>query len=161
MDIEGYEEDDESITKALNAAIDKVETEIDATLCVSTYQWNTWCLPCEFGSKHLIRSIESIQYHDGSDYVTLGTDKYSLVRVGELRSKIFYSDDLPTIESSNFPIIVTFTAGYELGEIPERILQAVRSLTGEFYGGYLGDSVSEKRTLSDKLLHSARIPFVG
>lgn len=158
MDIEGYEDDDDSIAKALNAAIDKVETEIDSTLCVSTYQWNTWCFPCDFGSKHLIRSIESIQYHDGTEYVDLSTSNYSLVRTGELSSKIYYSD-LPTVEASNFPIIITFTAGYELGEIPERILQAVRALTGEFYQGYLGDSVSEKRTLSDKLLMTARIPF--
>lgn len=158
MDIEGYEEDDDSVAKALLAAIDKVETEIDSTLCVSTYQWNTWCFPCDFGSKNLIRSITSIQYHDGNNYLTLDTDKYSLVRTGELSSKIYYSD-LPTVESSNFPIIVTFTAGYQIGEIPDRILQAVRALTGEFYNGFLGDTVSEKRTLSDKLLNTARIPF--
>lgn len=161
MDIEGYEEDDDSIAKALTAAIDKVETEIDSTLDVSTYQWNTWCFPCEFGSKHLVRSIESIQYHNGTTYVNLSTDKYSLVRIGELKSKIYYGDDLPTVESSNFPVIITFTAGYQLGQIPERILQAVRALTGEFYSSYLGDPVSEKRTLSDKLLSTARVPFIA
>jgi uncharacterized phiE125 gp8 family phage protein len=159
MDIEGYEDDDESISKALNAAIDKVENDIDSTLCVSTYEWNTWCFPCDFGSKHLIRTIESIQYHDGTEYVDLDVSKYSLVRTGELRSKIYYADDLPEVTTSNFPIIVTFTAGHEFGKIPERVLQAVRALTGEFYNGFLGDSVNEKRTLSDKLLDGARVPF--
>lgn len=158
MDVDGYEDEDNSIESALTAAIAKVEHDLDATLCVSTYQWNTWCFPCDFGGKNMVRELISISYHDGTEYVVLPTNKYSLVRTGELRSKIYYGDNIPEISTSNFPVQVVFTAGYELGSIPENILQAVRALTAEFFDNR-GDGVSEKRTLSDKLIDSIRIPF--
>lgn len=156
MDVPGYTGEDSTINAAIKAAINKVEVDCNLQLGVSEYQWNTDCRPCDFSDVYYVKSIISIRYHNGTTYVTVPDSDYELVRIGEKRSRIRWNEDVD-ITGDRFEL--KFTAGFAVP--PDALLRAVRALMGEDFGGNRGDGVSERKTLSDKLMAPFQIGYPG
>lgn len=157
LDIDGYEEEDTIVAVLVESAIDYVERECNLSLAVSTYEWYTDCLPCEIRDVYYIRSITSIEVEVETGFEVIPGSNYSLIPASERRSKIKWKDDY-TATGSSFR--VTFTAGFEIGKIPPRILLAVRVLLSKFYENR-DDTPEEKKTAVDRLLESFKIPYFG
>ncbi len=156
MDIPGYTGEDSTINAAIKAAINKVETACNLQLGISEYQWNTHCRPCDFSDVYYVKEIISIRYHNGTSYVTVPDSDYELVRIGEKRSVIEWNEGV-NIDSHKFEL--KFKAGFAVP--PDMLLLAVRALLSEDFAGDRGDRVSEKKTLSDKLMADFQIGYAG
>ena len=161
MDIAGYDGKDDLIKACIASAVSSVETECNFELGISSYEWNTFGLPCEIRDTYHIQTIDSIAYKGGDSpesdgYTIIHSNMYELMRVSKRRSSIFWHPSLPDLKADL--VKVKFKAGLET--VPDDLLQAIRARIGEHFVNR-GDGVSEKRTLSDKLLSPYVIPYVG
>lgn len=152
MDIEGYEGKDDIIEATIKSAVESIEEELNFQLGISTYTWYSPCLPCKFNDTFYVKEIVSIKHGDA----LIGSNTYYLLPTSERSSMIIWYS---TPASAPFYEIV-FKAGVPSDNVPGGILQAIRARIGEFYINR-GDGVSEKRTLSDKLLTPFIIPYAG
>jgi hypothetical protein len=150
MDIEGYDGKDALIEQIIMSAVASVEKELNFQLGLSTYTWYSPCLPYKFNDTQYVKEIVSIKH--GSTVINNNT--YYLLPTSERSSMIIWYD---TPASAPFYEVI-FKAG--LSEMDPGLLQAIRARIGEYYINR-GDGVSEKRTLSDKLLTPFIIPYVG
>ncbi len=162
MDIQGYTGKDDLINKIIGSAVRSVETDCNFQLGISTYTWNTDCRPCEFRDTFYIKSIESISYKGGESpgedgYSVINSDSYELVQVSKRRTKIIWNDG---VSSDSCRHRIVFTAGLAEGEVPEDLLRAIRIRISDDYNNG-GDTTSEKRTLSDKLIAPYIIGYAG
>jgi len=157
MDIPGYEEEDSVIEMAIESAIDRVESTCNISLGISTYEWNVDCRPCDFQDIFYVQSIDGISYYGTSDYLAIENSHYRLKRVGTLRSIIKWIDYPVDREIDDYKI--TFKAGMPEGTVPADLLLAIRALISQQFDSR-GDVISEKKTLSDKLMENYRIGYV-
>ena len=149
MDIEGVTFADDEIKDLVEEAISLVETRINISLGVSTYEWYPECRPCDIPDTFYIKQILSIsQDVEGVDTVVSPVN-YSLIRTGRRLVKIVWNKDY---ERSSGQYKMTFTAGFLPSEIPKELKTAIRLLLSALYNSE-GDPVSEKKTLSDKLIN--------
>lgn len=158
MDIEGYDEEDEVIEKLIKEAVSSVEQECGFTLGISDYQWNCDSRPCNFGDIGWITEITAITYTEDIDPVAYTTDDYRLIRTGKRDSKIKWSKSITV--SRSFEHTLTFKAGFAEGDIPDDLITAIRARIGELFENRK-DGVSEKRTLSDKILLRYKNAYAG
>lgn len=157
LDIDGYEDEDTVLAVLVDSAIDYIERECNLSLGISTYEWYPECLPSEIRDTYYIQSITSIEVDGATGFEVIPDTNYTLIPASERRSKIRWNETYTTT-GSNFR--VTFTAGFEDGKIPPRILLAVRVLVSKFYESR-GDNPEEKKTVVDRLLSSFKIPYFG
>lgn len=155
MDIVGYTGEDSVIEAAIKSAVSRVENHCNLQLGVSTYTWNTECRPCDFADVHFVKSITSIEYHNGTSYTTVDTADYELLQTGERKSRIIWKEGV-TYDAKRYRIV--FTAGLSI--VPEDLKRAMRAMIGEDFDNR-GDGVSERKTLSDKLMADYRIGYPG
>lgn len=154
----GVTDDDLTVSAVLASAIETVERDAGVSLRPATYEWYTHGWPCEIPARK-ITAISEIAYHDGTDYVVLDAASYRLVRTGENAYRLMYGDlSAFSYQYRGDGIRIRFIAGYD--EPPAGLLQAVRARLSEFYDNR-GDGVSEKRTLSDKLVRKYQLPYAG
>lgn len=159
MDIEGVTFADNVIRDLLESAIDYVETEINVSLGVSTYEWCPECFPTDILDTFFVQSILSISRTEDEDYVAIDPANYKLVKVSERRTKIVWASAYDRSGENQYsPYKVVFTAGYPEDKIPPRLKQAIRALIAAWYNGD-SDPVSEKKTLSDKIMAPFVIPY--
>lgn len=153
MDIEGYDAENDLISSLIASAIGYVEDACNIQLGVSTYRWETTCQPCEIRDTFYIQAITSINHRvDGSNELIEGAN-YSLWRTGPRGSVIDWTGGYIS-RSDRFTL--EFTAGFPDGEVPPRLKMAIRALVVHWYDNR-EDSVSEKKTFTDKLI----APFVN
>lgn len=157
LDIQGYEAEDSTIAQLVLSAIDYVEKECNISLGVSEYEWNTECLPREIKDAAYVKSIVSIEEETEAGYTAIDSQNYTLIKTGERSTRIKWKSGF---SSSADAYKVSFTAGFEEGEIPERILMAVRILICKWYDSR-GDTVEEKKTVVDRILSAFKIPYAG
>ncbi|MCE7038988.1 hypothetical protein [Dyadobacter sp. CY312] len=151
MDIEGYEGKDGIIENCIKSAIASVETELNFQLGISTYTWHSPCLPYKFNDTCYVKEIVSIKHGE----TVIDGSTYYLLRTSERSSVIIWYET--PVKAPFYEIV--FKAG--LTEVEPDLLQAIRARIGEYYLGSRSDGVSEKRTLSDRLLTPFIIPYVG
>jgi hypothetical protein len=151
MDIDGYEERDHLINDCIQSAVGSAESDLNFQLGVSTYTWNTDCLPTKMRDTFYVQSITSIKIGD----TLVDAANYRLVKTSERESIILWKS-VPKVSDI---CEVIFTAGIPEGKIPADLLQAVRARLAEHYKRE--DGVAEKKTLSDKLLTPFIIPYAG
>jgi len=157
MDIPGYEEEDSVIEMAVESAISRVEEECNLSLGISEYTWNTQYLPCEFKDTFYVKNITSIEYRSGSSFLLAPEADYELIQVSKRRSEILWNSN---VNYQSNRIRLKFTAGFEEGEVPPILLQAIRAIVSEQFDNR-GDGVLEKKTLSDKLMDKVKIGYAG
>jgi len=157
LDIPGYEAEDTTVASLIESAIDYVEKECNISLGVSTYQWYTECLPCEIKDSAYVKSIVSIEEEGDAGFTAIDDSNYTLIKTGERSSRIKWKSDF---SSSAESYRVNFTAGFDEGEIPPRLLMAVRTLVSKWYDNR-NDTVEEKKTMVDRILSAFRIPYAG
>lgn len=157
MDIPGYEEEDSVIEMAIESAISRVEEECNLSLGISEYTWTTQYLPCEIKDTFYVKSITSIEYKSGSAYLTASENDYELIQISKRRSSILWGSG---ITYSADRMRLKFKAGFEEGEAPAIYLQIIRAMVAEQFDNR-GDGVSEKKTLSDKLMDKVKIGYAG
>lgn len=157
MDIPGYEEEDSVIEMAIESAISRVEEECNLSLGISEYIWNTQYLPCEIKDTFYVKSITSIEYKSGSDYILVPISDYELMQVSKRRSVILWNENI-NYNSKIFRL--RFNAGFDEGSTPAIYLQIIRSMVAEQFDNR-GDGVAEKKTLSEKLMNKVKIGYAG
>jgi uncharacterized phiE125 gp8 family phage protein len=157
LDIAGYEAEDSTIAQLVESAIDYVEKECNISLGVSEYEWYTECLPCVINDAAYVKSIVSIEEETETGYTAINESNYSLIQTGERSTRIKWKSDF---SSSADSYKIRFTAGFNEGEIPQRLLIAVRILISKWYDNR-NDSVEEKKTAVDRILSAFRIPYAG
>ncbi|QRQ99712.1 head-tail connector protein [Dyadobacter sandarakinus] len=157
MDIPGYTGEDEVIQEAIKAAVSRVETVCNLSLGISTYQWNTESQPCQIKDVFYVKEIVSLRHFDNDAYQTIQTDQYELVQIGEKRSVILYH---PDFDARYGRFELTFTAGFGADRVPSDLKRAIRAMISEDFDNR-ADGVSEKKTLSDKLMEPYRIGYPG
>lgn len=158
MDIPGYTGQDGVIESAIASAVDRVESQCNLQLGISEYRWNADYRPSCIEDVFYVKEITSISYKDGTVSTTVNDTDYELVQLGERRSEIRWNEDVYYREYRGFSI--DFKAGFELGKVPPVLLRAIRAMIREDFEG-TGDSISEKRTLSDKLMADYKIGYPG
>lgn len=151
MDVEGFDEDDDLIQDAIQAAARRVEDECNLSLGISEYTWNTSGIPCDFRDVKYVKEIVSITV-DGE---VVSADNYKLVRTGQVYSRIDWIGVSPGRETT-----IVFRAGFGPGEVPPNLLKAIRVMAAEEYDRR-GDGVSEKKTLSDRLMEPYKHGYAG
>ena len=157
MDIPGYEEEDSVILMAIESAVSRVEEECNLSLGISEYVWNTHCLPGEFKDTFYVKSITSIEYRGTSDYLVAPALDYELVQISKRRSVLLWAEKL---SYSPDRVRISFKAGFEQGKVPPIYLQIIRAMVSEHFDNR-GDGVSEKKTLSEKLMDKVKIGYAG
>lgn len=158
-DIPGYNGEDDNITELIYSAVDYVETECNISLGVSTYEWHADCLPCEIPDTFYVREIVSIQSLTGSTLAPVDSVNYSLFKNSKRRSTIQWSPDYSAdVDVDGY--VVRFKAGFESDKIPPRLLMAVRALIAA-WDTDRDDSVSERKTVSDKILAPYVLAYAG
>lgn len=156
MDIPGYDGEDSVILMAIASAISWVEEKCPFTLGVSDWIWNPDFLPCQFNDTFYIQSITSIEYKGESGYVAISGSDYELIHVSKRRSVIEWFNT--SFITDRFRI--KFKAGFPEGEVPPVLLDAMRARVAERFDNR-GDGVSEKKTLSEKLLDNFVLTYAG
>lgn len=157
LDIPGYEAEDSTIAALVESAVDYVEKECNISLGISEYEWYTECLPCVINDAAYVKSIVSIVEETESGYTEIDNSNYTLIQTGERSTCIKWKTDF---SSSADSYKIRFTAGFNDGEIPQRLLMAVRILISKWYDNR-NDSVEEKKTAVDRILSAFRIPYAG
>lgn len=152
MDVEGFYEDDDLIQDAIQAAVRRVEDECNLSLGISEYTWVTSGLPCDFRDAKYVKEIVSITV-DGE--VLEASTHYKLVRTGQVYSRIDWIGVSPGRETT-----IVFRAGFGPGEVPPNLLKAIRVMIQDDFDKE-GDGVSEKKTMSDRLMDPYRHGYAG
>lgn len=83
-----------------------------------------------------VQSVASITYYDADDASqTLSTDVYSLVasHVDGPRVVLKAGQSWPTISTRDDAVSVTFVAGHATGQVPHRVLQAIRLIVADWF----------------------------
>jgi len=150
MDIDGYEGKDDLIQECIDSAVASIESTCNLQLGLSTYTWNTTCLPVTFTDTFYVKEIVSIS----KDGVVIPDSQYRLMQISKRSSVIVWNNAPSTWQ--DFQIV--FKAGF--ATVPKDLKQAIRARIGEYYLNR-GDGVSEKKTLSDKLIASYIIQYAG
>jgi len=153
MDITGFVEEDSSILKTINAAVSRVETYCNVQLGVSTFEYNPDHVPCQIPDVKHVKEIVSVEIRnaDGS-YQTVPSGDYELVRTGKISHRI----DWNVLPQGRLRI--RFTAGMD--PVPDQLRQAIRAMLSEYFDNRT-DGVSEKKTLSEKLMDDFFVPYAG
>lgn len=156
--MEGVVSEDDVITEAIEYATDMVEKRLNLLLAPCTLEWYTNLYPQVIRDTHLVTTLTSIEYFDGTSYQLLSSDLYDFVKTGEWSHVIHYADNLPELTERPDAVRVRFSAGYTA--TPASIKQAIRALLIEAFDNR-GDYVAEKMTLSDKIIQNIAIPYAG
>lgn len=153
MDVIGFVAEDEAIIMALSSAVNRVETYCNVQLGVSEFEYLPLGVPCMIPDVKHIREISSVEVRqeDGS-YLEFASDNYDLVRTGKISHRI----DWNVVPQGKLRI--RFTAGLET--VPPQLLQAIRAMLSEYFDNR-SDGVSEKKTLSEKLMDDFFVPYAG
>ena len=157
LDIQGYDRENALIEDLLNSAIGFVEDACNIQLGISTFQWDTSCLPTKIPDTSYVQAIISIKHRVDGVMQVIGPENYSLWRTGPRGSRIEWGTGF---SSSSDRFTVEFTAGFPDGDVPPRLKMAVRVLTVQWYDKR-EDSVSEKKTFADKLISPYTVGYAG
>jgi len=152
MDVDGMDEDDAIIQDAISSAVRRVEDECHVSLGVSEYTWETTGLPCDFSDVKYVREIVSVTI-DGEE---IDNTHYKLIRTGEAYSKIKWDGGIQPGRET----VIVFRAGFGVDQVPPNLMRAIRAMIQADFDEH-GDSVAEKRTLSDKLMMAYRHGYAG
>lgn len=145
-------DEDSTIADAIEAAVRRVEDECNLSLGISEYTWNTSGLPCDFRDAKYVKEIVSVTV-DGE--ILEANTHYKLVRTGPVYSRIDWIGATPGRETT-----IVFRAGFGPGEVPPNLIRAIRAMVQDSYDKE-GDTVSEKKTLSDKLIAPYQHGYAG
>ena len=152
MDVEGMDDDDMIIQDAIVSAVRRVEDECHLSLGVSEYTWETTGLPCDFADVKYVREIVSVTIDDQE----VDSMYYRLIRVGESHCKIEWEKSV----RPGRKVVIVFKAGFGVEHIPANLLRAIRAMIQADFDEH-GDTVAEKRTLSDKLMLAYKQGYAG
>jgi uncharacterized phiE125 gp8 family phage protein len=128
----GIDEDDE-IASYILAAQEYVEGETGLTLTETQYEEFRY----NFHPGRLILtalpvvSVQSVEYHNGTEYITIDEDDYIVMLSKKLGSYIVPKSHWPSPAMRPDAVRIVYTCGFEI--VPERARQAVRLLAGGWY----------------------------
>lgn len=163
LDIPGFDGEDDKIHDLIRSACAWAERYAGIKLLPTAYEWVCDGLPCQIPGIRLITEITSIECHNGEEYVALepGTH-YRTYRQGQERMVIEYvaGASLPALPRRGDAVRVRFTAGFAENEVPQDVVQAIRARLREDFD-LPGDRVSEKKTLSERILDLYRETYAG
>lgn len=120
-----HADDDDRITKLIQAAQEIIEDEADASIL--SQQWALQS--CDFPTmltKPPVTTIDSVTYYDSdNNSQTLAPSEYYLLS-SRYEASVVYNSTRPALYARPDAVTVTYTAGYSAA--PERAKQACRAL---------------------------------
>lgn len=143
--------EDDLIAQKIRAAREWVEDYTGRVFAQQTLveHFTSWGSYLEIAKRPIV-SVDAIAY-DGEDGAATLTD--AVYSIGARPLRIFAANSFPTLRRGG-GITVAYTAGYDAGEAPHTVVEAILVLVGgmlsEREGGY-GKSVAAATTLIERL----------
>lgn len=157
--IDGYDESHPEfglVELLILTAEEEIESYLNKVIRKGVFVFNFTGF-CAFDvNKYPCQSIDSVKYHDGSDYVDLNTANYEEFKYSNEGVIIRYKGTLPTLEDRLDAVKVTVTCGYELSEIPNYIKTAMQLMVGEWYNNR-DNGKKEFPTVAESILRKHRM----
>lgn len=112
---------------------------------------------CAFDvNKYPCKSIDAVQYHDGTDFIDLDAANYEAFKYSNDGVLIRFKGALPKLEDRLDAVKLTATCGYELSEVPHYIKTAMQLMVGEWYNNR-DNGKKEFPTVAESILRKHRM----